>query len=305
MNEQNIIANSFKAWILAARPKTLTGAALPVIVALALVFNKTGIDNFCIVPAVLCFLFAMIMQIDANFINDYFDCIKGNDDSATRLGPKRACSEGWITLNAMKYGIIVTTVIACFIGIPLIFYGGVEMILIGLICVACCFLYTTKLSYLGLGDVLVIVFFGIIPVCITYYVVVPNILKGITICVFAASIACGLVIDTLLIINNFRDRDNDKRDGKITLIVRVGEKIGARLYFIVGILGAIVMCYSAYTAGKTLILIALPLLYVPMHYLAYRKMIIINHGKELNSILGKTSRNMLIFGVLSALSILL
>ncbi|MFW9600821.1 MAG: 1,4-dihydroxy-2-naphthoate octaprenyltransferase, partial [Prevotella sp.] len=64
-------------------------------------------------------------------------------------------------------------------------------------------------------------------------------------------------------------------------------------------------CYSAYTAGKTLILIALPLLYVPMHYLAYRKMIIINHGKELNSILGKTSRNMLIFGVLSALSILL
>ena len=164
MNEQNIIANSFKAWILAARPKTLTGAALPVIVALALVFNKTGIDNFCIVPAVLCFLFAMIMQIDANFINDYFDCIKGNDDSATRLGPKRACSEGWITLNAMKYGIIITTVIACFIGIPLIFYGGVEMILIGLICVACCFLYTTKLSYLGLGDVLVIVFFGIMYV---------------------------------------------------------------------------------------------------------------------------------------------
>ncbi|MBP6527291.1 MAG: 1,4-dihydroxy-2-naphthoate octaprenyltransferase [Prevotella sp.] len=305
MDNQNIITNSFKAWILAARPKTLTGAALPVIVALALVFNKTGIDNFCIVPAVLCFLFAIIMQIDANFINDYFDCIKGNDDSDTRLGPKRACSEGWITLDAMRYGIFATTAIACVIGMPLIFYGGVEMILIGCICVVCCFLYTTILSYLGLGDVLVIVFFGIIPVCITYYVVVPYMQKEIPLNVLAASIACGLVIDTLLIINNYRDRDNDKRDGKITLIVRVGEKIGERLYFIIGLLGAIAMCVASYVTGKNVILIVLPLLYVPMHYFAYRKMIRINKGMELNAILGKTSRNMLIFCLLSALSILL
>ena len=305
MDNQNIITNSFKAWILAARPKTLTGAALPIIVALALVFNKTGIADFYIIPAALCFLFAMIMQIDANFINDYFDCIKGNDDSETRLGPKRACSEGWITLNAMKYGIIATTAIACVIGLPLIFYGGVEMLLIGGICVVCCFLYTTKLSYLGLGDVLVIVFFGIIPVCITYYVVVPFMQKEIPLNVLAASIGCGLVIDTLLIINNYRDRDNDKRDGKITLIVRVGEKIGERLYFFIGFMGAIAMCFAAYITGKNLILTALPLLYVPMHYLAYRKMIKINHGKELNSILGKTSQNMLLFCTLSALSILL
>ena len=305
MDNQNIITNSFKAWILAARPKTLTGAALPVIVALALAFNKTGMTDFCIIPAALCFLFAIIMQIDANFINDYFDCIKGNDDSETRLGPKRACSEGWITLNAMKYGIIATTVIACFIGLPLIFYGGIEMLLIGGICVVCCFLYTTKLSYLGLGDVLVIVFFGIIPVCITYYVVVPYMQKEIPLNVLAASIACGLVIDTLLIINNYRDRDNDKRDGKITLIVRVGEKIGERLYFVIGLLGAVAMCIASYITGKDLILTVLPLLYVPMHYLAYRKMIKINQGKELNSILGKTSQNMLLFCTLSALSILL
>ena len=305
MDNQDIITNSFKAWILAARPKTLTGAALPVIVALTLVFNKTGIGNFCIIPAALCFLFAIIMQIDANFINDYFDCIKGNDDSETRLGPKRACSEGWITLNAMKYGIIATTAIACVIGLPLIFYGGIEMLLIGGICLVCSFLYTTKLSYLGLGDVLVIVFFGIIPVCITYYVVVPYMQKEIPLNVLAASIGCGLVIDTLLIINNYRDRDNDKRDGKITLIVRVGEKIGERLYFVIGILGAIAMCVASYFTGKNAILIVLPLLYVPMHYAAYREMIKINHGKELNSILGKTSQNMLLFCVLSALSILL
>jgi 1,4-dihydroxy-2-naphthoate octaprenyltransferase len=304
MNNDNIITNSFKAWILAARPKTLTGAALPVIVALALVFNKTGVNNFCVLPAVLCFLFAMIMQIDANFINDYYDCIKGNDDSETRLGPKRACSEGWITLRAMKYGIIVTTALACFIGMPLIFFGGIDMILVGCICVVCCFLYTTMLSYLGLGDILVIVFFGIIPVCITYYVVVPYMMKDIPLYVFAASIACGLVIDTLLIINNYRDRDNDKRDGKITLIVRVGEKNGARLYFITGLFGAIVMGIATFSIGKGL-LSAIPLFYVASHYIAYREMIKINHGKELNNILGKTSQNMMLFCLLSALAILL
>lgn len=305
MDEQNIIANSFKAWILAIRPKTLTGAVLPVLVALALVLNKTGIADFNIMPAVLCLLFAIIMQIDANFINDYFDCIKGNDDSETRLGPKRACSEGWITLHAMRYGIIITTVLACVIGLPLIFYGGVEMILIGTICVACCFLYTTKFSYLGLGDLMVIVFFGIIPVCITYYVVNPYIPKDITINVFAASIGCGLVIDTLLIINNYRDRDNDKRDGKITLIVKIGERNGTYLYFLVGFLGAIIMCIPAYLAGKDIILTALPLLYIPLHYLTYNKMIKIKKGKELNTILGRTSRNMLVFCVLSTISILL
>jgi 1,4-dihydroxy-2-naphthoate octaprenyltransferase len=304
MNNDNIITNSFKAWILAARPKTLTGAALPVIVALALVFNKTRVNNFCVLPAVLCFLFAMIMQIDANFINDYYDCIKGNDDSETRLGPKRACSEGWITLRAMKYGIIVTTALACFIGMPLIFFGGIDMILVGCICVVCCFLYTTMLSYLGLGDILVIVFFGIIPVCITYYVVVPYMMKDIPLYVFAASIACGLVIDTLLIINNYRDRDNDKRDGKITLIVRVGEKNGARLYFITGLFGAIVMGIATFSIGKGL-LSAIPLFYVASHYIAYREMIKINHGKELNNILGKTSQNMMLFCLLSALAILL
>jgi 1,4-dihydroxy-2-naphthoate octaprenyltransferase len=304
MNNQNIRTNSFKAWVLAARPKTLTGAALPVIVALALVFYQTGIDDFSIVPAVLCLLFAMIMQIDANFINDYFDCIKGNDDSETRLGPKRACSEGWITLNAMKYGIIATTSIACVIGMPLILYGGVDMLLIGCICVVCCFLYTTTLSYLGLGDILVVVFFGIVPVCITYYVVVPFILKDIPLNVFTASIGCGLVIDTLLIINNYRDRDNDKRDGKITLVVRIGEKAGARLYFIIGLFGAIAMSAATYMIRKDLMTL-MPLLYVPMHYFAYYRMVEIRHGRELNSVLGITSLNMLIFCILSVLSILL
>ena len=98
------------------------------------------------------------------------------------------------------------------------------MILVGTMCVLFAFLYTTKLSYLGLGDLLVLVFFGIVPVCLTYYVIMPDNGQTITLEVFLASISCGLVIDTLLLVNNYRDRDNDKRDGKNTLVVRIGEK---------------------------------------------------------------------------------
>ena len=170
----NITTNSLAAWILAARPKTLTGAMVPVMIGTAWAWRLGGGEDFRVLPAVLCFLFAFLMQIDSNFINDYFDCIKGNDNRTTRLGPKRACSEGWITLPAMRLGLVITSVMACLVGLPLIFFGGWEMIVVGGVCVLFAFLYTTYFSYLGLGDVLVLVFFGIIPVVFTTYAILPN-----------------------------------------------------------------------------------------------------------------------------------
>lgn len=130
MNEKQIDTNSAKAWMLASRPKTLTGAAVPVMIGLAFAARDLGLDDFGWMPALLCVLFAFIMQIDANFINDYFDFVRGNDDE-TRLGPRRACAQGWITPKAMRRAIILTTVIACCIGLPLVIYGGLEMILVG------------------------------------------------------------------------------------------------------------------------------------------------------------------------------
>ena len=233
--EADVKVNSLNAWILAARPKTLTGASVPVMIGIAFAFINVGWSQFRILPAVFSVLFAYIMQIDANFVNDYYDCLKGNDKSETRLGPRRACSEGWITLLAMRKGILITTVLACIVGLPLIYYGGWEMIIIGLLCVVFCFLYTTKLAYLGLGDLLVLIFFGIVPVCLTYYVILPEgNINNITWQVFTASIACGFIIDTLLVVNNYRDRDNDKQANKNTLIVRIGEKKAEDLYFLLG-----------------------------------------------------------------------
>ena len=195
--------NSLKAWVLAARPKTLTGAAVPVMIGLALAWADMR-EYFSWTAAVLCLLFAEVMQVDANFINDFFDYANGNDDAARRLGPLRACTQGWVSIDAMKRAIALTTVLACLVGLPLIYFGGLEMIVVGIVCVVFCFLYTTHLSYMGLGDLLVLLFFGIVPVCITYYVQ----LHTVTWQVFLASIACGLVVDGLLVINNYRDRDN-------------------------------------------------------------------------------------------------
>ena len=148
MNESNVTTNSLKAWFLAARPKTLPGAAVPVMIGIASAISQYG-DAVRVGAAVLCMLFALVMQIDANFVNDYFDFMKGTDDEK-RLGPKRACAQGWITAVAMRRGLLYTTLLACVIGLPLVYYGGWEMILIGFACVVFCFLYTISFSYLGL-----------------------------------------------------------------------------------------------------------------------------------------------------------
>ena len=303
MNEtSNIKTNSLKAWVLAARPKTLTGAAVPVMIGLALAWvdARQYVDGtFSWVAAVLCLLFAFIMQIDANFINDFFDFVNGADDKETRLGPQRACAQGWVKLDTMKKAIALTTCLACATGLPLVFYGGLEMLSVGLFCVVFCFLYTTHLSYLGLGDVLVLVFFGIVPVSITYYIQ----LHTITWQVFIASIACGLVIDALLVVNNFRDRENDKAVGKTTLVVRIGEAASLWMYLGVGIT-ACLLDLVFWLNGHVLAFI-LPLLYLVLHLFTYLKIKRIYQGKQLNICLGETARNIFVYGLMVVIGLLL
>lgn len=302
MDEKNIKQNSVKAWLLAARPKTLTGAAVPVIISLALAFvdsQEYGDDIFNWTAALLCLFFAFIMQIDANFVNDFFDYTHGNDDAASRLGPLRACTQGWVSLDAMKKAIASTTVVACLIGLPLVLYGGLEMILVGVLCIVFCFLYTTHLSYLGLGDILVLVFFGIVPVCCTYYVQ----LHTLTWQVFLASIACGLVIDGLLIVNNYRDRYNDELDHKMTLVVRIGSDATEWFYLLLGI-AASLMGFVFWVNGHVLAFI-LPLVYLVLHIFTWLKMRRINYGRKLNECLGETARNILIYGLTVAAGLLL
>lgn len=298
--QPHIQTNSFKAWCIAARPKTLSGAAVPVMIGLAHAFGDTaGTSTFQWTPAVLCMLFAFVMQINANLINDFFDFKKGIDDTSLRLGPRRACAQHWITLRAMKHAIAGVTCLACALGLPLVYFGGLAMILIGVLCVVFCFLYTTHLSGKGLGDVLVLVFFGIVPVCATYYIQCHH----LTWQVFLSSISCGLVIDTLLVVNNYRDRFTDLLHRKMTLVIRIGEKRSRLLYLCLGISACalgVVHCFH----GQPLAFV-LPLLYLLMHTFTYLHILRIDRGKALNKCLGHTARNMFVYGLLVSIGLLL
>ena len=302
MEEARIKTNSVKAWLLAARPKTLSGAAVPVMIGAALAYSDACLyegDVFNWTAAVLCLLFSFTMQIDANFINDFFDFLNGSDDTETRLGPRRACAQGWVTLDAMKKAIALTTCLASVIGLPLAWYGGMEMILVGALCVVFAFLYTTFFSYEGLGDLLVLVFFGLVPVCCTYFVQ----LHTITWEVFLASLACGMVIDALLIVNNFRDRDNDRLAGKKTLIVRMGPEAGLQLYLGVGV-GAVILGGTFWMNGHLLATV-FQMLYFVLHLFTWLRIKRIWQGKALNLCLGETARNIFIYGLCISLGILL
>lgn len=301
--------NSAKAWFLAARPKTLTGAMIPVFLGGAMAYRE-GARQWEL--WVCCLLFACLMQVVANFINDYFDFRKGTDRE-DRLGPERACAQGWITPEAMKKGIAVTIVLACLVGqlavamsyqqLP---WKGWEFILLGSVCVVFAFLYTTRLSYLGWGDLLVLVFFGFVPVCGTYYLLTLH----ITLNAILLSIIAGIAIDALLMINNYRDREQDRISGKRTIVVRFGEKCGRYAYLLIGVVVTLLIGYLCWRTllndGNSLryVFLALQLVYPLLHFLTWRKMVRIFSGKALNKILGETSRNMFLMAILLSLALL-
>ena len=296
MNEDNVRTNSLKDGILASRPKTLTAALVPVIMACALAYHAGCFRWF---PAVVCMVFAALMQIASNLINDLYDYLKGSDRREDRLGPRRAVTEGWITVRAMRIGIIAVIVPACVAGCLLVGQAGLWLVVVGALCVVFAFLYTTVLSYLGLGDVLVVVFFGLVPVCATYYIMAGALPAEVVLC----SLASGIVTDTLLTLNNYRDRDADRRSGKRTLIVTFGERFGLVFYLLLGVVSCLLALSLLFFGMKAAAL--LPLLYLLPHIRTWLRMKAIRSGRALHIMLGLTSRNILIFSLLLSAGIVI
>jgi len=145
----------------------------------------------------------------------------------------------------------------------------------------------------------VIVFFGFVPVGCTYYTMAHDWTWNVTI----GCAACGLVSDLLLMLNNYRDREQDKISGKRTLIVRFGEKAGRYAYLWLGII-AVGLC-SYYAFHGHLLASVLPLLFLMLHFTTWREMVRIHQGKRLNIVLGKTARNIVVFGLLLSLGLIL
>ena len=296
--------NSLHAWWLAARPKTLTGAAAPVILALSAAYGIYGHVEW--IPALLCLAFALLMQVDANLVNDYFDCIRGVD-TEERLGPERACSQGWITLPAMRMGIAITTMVACLAGLPLVWWGGWECILVGITCVAFCFLYTTLFSRIAMGDILVLLFFGIIPVAYTFFFQSPlSSITDLPLPVWLLALAQGLVTDCLLLVNNFRDRHTDAAVGKTTLVTIIGKLSTLALYFLIGIISVslAMVALNIIRKGDYLAML-IPVIFIPLHLKILHLLYTINHGKALNRVLGMTAMSIFFFAILISFALVL
>lgn len=312
-NEQSEVRpGSLRAWILAARPKTLSAALAPVGVASALAFHD---GRFRLVVCLLCVLFATAMQIAANLINDVMDFRRGTDGE-DRLGPERACAQGWLSVRQCWWGVGLTLAVAAFVGVALLVASGAwidwsqdglhvdwsavgTLVGIGLACGLFAFLYTSMMSYIGLGDVLVYVFFGFVPVVGTYYVQALT----VTPAVWWLGAAVGLVIDTLLLLNNYRDRDTDRRSGKRTLVAVLGEGFGSISYLAHGFLG-VGCALVALSEGEMLRWNALFFLpYVAFHVHVWHTMTSIRRGRELNRVLGMTSQGILLFALLTMLAL--
>ena len=285
--------NSLAAWLIAVRPYSLGNAVILILVGSALAWTD---GSFHLLPAVLCLLFALLMQCTANLVNDLWDFLKGADQP-DRLGPDRAFAKGFITRRAMTAGILVWA-----LRHDMLAWGGWELVAVGAVCILFAYFYTAgpwPLAYHGLGDVAVILFFGLVPVGFTYYV-----LTGTwTWEVIVTALACGLVIDSMLMINNFRDREEDARCHKRTIVVALGARFGSWSYFALGA-AAVVLCLTLLAGGRTWAAL-LPLVYLVGHTATWRKMVRIDHGDALNICLGETARNIMLFGALLTIGILL
>ncbi|MDH8701478.1 1,4-dihydroxy-2-naphthoate octaprenyltransferase [Dysgonomonadaceae bacterium PH5-43] len=294
---ENIKKKTFKAWVLASRPNTLPASACPVFVASALAYST---KTFNLTPALICLFFALTAQIISNFANDYFDYKKGIDNEE-RLGPKRAVAEGWIKPKTMLYVTLVLLVFDALLGLSLVFYGGWQLIIVGVVIVIFALAYSGgpyPLSSNGLGDVCVMVFFGLIPVGFTYYVQALSWNTDVIIC----GLAMGFVITNILVANNYRDRDTDKNVGKKTTIVIFGEVFGSYFYLFNGVAAA--LCCMYFLVGGNVYAAILPLFYLPFHIITWRKMISIYKGMGLIQILKESSRNLLIFSLLLAIGLM-
>lgn len=297
--------NSLSAWILAVRPYSLGNSVILVLIASALAYTDGG---FRPGTALLCLLFALLMQCTANLVNDLWDFLKGADQP-DRLGPDRAFAKGYITPRAMKTGIAAFTLAAGATGLGILGtahdmlpYGGWELVAVGIACLVFAYFYTAgpwPLAYHGLGDVAVILFFGLIPVGFSYYVQTGNWTPEVTL----VSLACGLVIDTMLMVNNFRDREEDARCRKRTVVVVFGAGVGRWGYLLLGLV-PMALCLGLLATGR-LWAALLPLPYAAAHIATWRKMVRIDHGEGLNVCLGETARNIMLFGALMTIGILL
>lgn len=281
-----------QAWLLAARPATLTAAFVPVAVGTACAI---GVSGFRLGPALASLFGAFMIQIGTNFANDVFDFEKGAD-TEDRLGPMRATQAGLLTPAQMRGGMFITFGLATGCGVYLTWIAGWPVIAIGVASIASGIAYTGgpfPLGYHGLGDLFVMVFFGFVAVCGTAFVQVG----AIPPLAWWASVPVGSLATAVLVVNNVRDRHTDATCGKQTLAVRLG-RTGAHIEYIGLISAAYAVPVLLYATDRTEHVVLLPLATLPIAVARIHRLLIAQDGPAHNRCLAGTAQLLLLFGVL-------
>lgn len=278
------------AWIEAMRLHTLPVSVAGVVTAGGC---AAYYHSFKVLPFLICFLFATGAQIVSNFANEYFDYRNGLDRKG-RAGFRRGVTEGDITPEAMRNATFGLLAAVCMAGLSLIIWGGWWLIPVGVAVALFAIGYSAgpyPLSHHGLGEIAVIIFFGVVPVVFTTYVQTQSWdMLPVTIWL---SLAIGFMGANVLIVNNYRDREDDLRSGKRTLAVRWGRNAMSWLYLVNGFMALLFIEIA--TALRIGIIWQLgALAYINLHYIVWKELTQAE-GAELNPILGKTAK--LMFGV--------
>jgi 1,4-dihydroxy-2-naphthoate octaprenyltransferase len=290
-----------RIWLMAARPRTLPAAVAPVLVGTAAAVQWAGE-----LPRLGAFLAALIgsifIQIGTNLANDYSDARRGAD-TADRLGPVRVTSTGLVTPQRVLRATWVAFAVAVACGIYLAVVAGPVILLIGVFSIAAGVLYTggpRPYGYAGLGELFVFLFFGLVAVNGSYYVQ----LEELATLPLGLSIALGFLATAILVVNNVRDAETDRRAGKMTLAVRVGRANAVRLYELL-VLGAFLALPLTLWAADTqcwplLGLLALPLALRPIQVVRSH-----TDGPALNGALAATGALLGVFSLLVTVGLLI
>lgn len=293
---------SVKDWIIATRPKIMPASLIPVLLGIAAAYHDLDAEELSLnyLTAFITLLCGMGIQILTNFVNDIYDFKKGVDNE-DRIGPKRVVAAGIISLKQMKFAATLVAIVTFLLGVYLVYATDYVILLIGIISLFLAYGYTAgpaPLSYLGIGDLFVLIFFGIVATNGTYYIQTGHWSNE----VFWMSLPLGFFAMNILSANNIRDVNTDKRAGKLTLPVRIGVKNAIMLY--------VVLTCLAYFSGIVVMFMmqdyvfALPLLTLPlgikMCFDIYRKT-----GVELIHVLIGTTLLLTYYGILLIISLII
>ena len=290
--------SKLNSWFLASRPKTLLAAVVPVMVGSALAISM---KKFFLPYSIVALLCSILIQIGTNFTNDLYDFLKGSD-TVKRKGPRRVLASGLISAKEMKVAIILVFGTTFLLGLYVVYSAGLIILWVGILSIFAGIIYTAgpfPLAYNGLGDVFVFIFFGIVGTMGTFYLHTQE----ISLLALLVSIPVGALITNILVVNNFRDVDEDREANKNTLAVILGRTF-SKWQFIIMITISYLTSIILFLKFNYSYWILLPFLTLPIAVLLV-KMLNTLKGEQLNKTLELSAKFAGLFGLLFSIGLVL